>query len=1449
MATDIPGLGGAQYGIDKKPLERMREALQVLIGTRGDPLDAALTLRAAIERGLIDRIGNAMTGGVTYVNTFPGYTFSGAAPYSPDLTPPPTVTGLSVVAGFTQVIIQVDAPTYTVGHGNKQTNIYAVKKAVGDAAMPTFVAGTTPRVFSMPGPLTICSLPSELNTRWHVWAKYESVDGVESTAAAGGANGFNVAGVYPTTGMDITQLLNVLTGSITESQLYAALGARINLIDAADTVAGSVAKRVKDETDARITALTLEAGYRVTGDSTTLASAATAATTYTQTWAYQKSATDSAIAASGSSLTAAYQTADNAVYANAQTYVGSYAYAKSTVDSALSTLDSSVRAAFATADANTLASANSFTYARSAIDSAIASSASTLTANYGSAISSAVATEATARTSGDSATTALVTTLRSDFNSNGSAANRLKNASFAGLTAGQPNDWAAYTVGGGSEPTSLSMVSGPDGYPAIRVSWTGPNTTTKGVYQSPIKAGMKNNVWYIVAFKVRANVQTFGLTVSATPSNAPIWADYTVLLSPALSTDWQWYVAKGRRTGGDYGELYISISGGGSNSGASSYDISQPVIHEGEVFRGFNEGPVVADVYSFIQTNYSTTSDMNSAITSSSTVLVAGYSTAISSAISTESSARASGDSANASSITTLSATVGANTSAISAESSARTSLDGSVAALYTVRVEASSGGRTIVGGYGLSATSTAAAGPRIDFGIRADQFYIAAPAGAGVADVVPFVVRTTSTVENGVAIPAGVYMNAAYIVNLSAMYARFGTLIADSIAAGSINAAKLTLGDGTVGGDLKSTSFSAGSGGTPGTGWKLTPGGVLYASNVVVYGTIYAQAADIQGFVTADQIDARGLSIKNAAGTVILAAGSGLSFNSRFGGDTTGMPANGATVGATWGAPGSGGNVANQPSNTALYNNYIEGGVLHIARPVGAAFSQVGDAITGAIKITLPQSWTDTMLRFFVEIYEYTGSGSATYEVGGYNYGGIPQWVNCFARYTGPNSKRRVVTFGHDGTSCCIWIGTYAVSAIGPAWSYPQVRVSSFVAGYSNAVETMWATGWSITMATGGTNGASPIIITAPTNGDVLAGNNLFDSAGLLLTDSAIKNSAQQWAEVSGVGRPDNGATANQSDATTNGAIANAGTIANWSGVANNDGNRPANGATVNQSDATTNGAISGAITTASTDATNKANAAQAAAIASANAGLANKLSSSANSVLNATVSMNATAGAGFVAGNLTWSSTGAWVSGSGVALTPGGLVGYNASGVAKFAVDTAGNATFAGALSAATGTFGTLTVATGGSISSGQSAYNTGTGFWLGLVAGTPKFSVGNPSGASMRWDGTDLFINAPNFDAITVSISGAWPNYSSSVSGGRSGYQYAWILQVTAGPQTATPYISSGINASSCSLSLVAGATPGSGTANLTLIVKDANGRTTFAAHSLTFTNDGFIVGGGD
>lgn len=57
---------------------------------------------------------------------------------------------------------------------------------------------------------------------------------------------------------------------------------------------------------------------------------------------------------------------------------------------------------------------------------------------------------------------------------------------------------------------------------------------------------------------------------------------------------------------------------------------------------------------------------------------------------------------------------------------------------------------------------------------------------------------------------------------------------------------------------------------------------------------------------------------------------------------------------------------------------------------------------------------------------------------------------------------------------------------------------------------------------------------------------------------------------------------------------------------------------------------------------------------------------------------------------------------------------------------------------------TAGNIVLPSGGFIRSGQTAYNTGTGFYIGNDSGTPKFSFGNASGKNIRWDGSDLTVN---------------------------------------------------------------------------------------------------------
>ena len=125
--------------------------------------------------------------------------------------------------------------------------------------------------------------------------------------------------------------------------------------------------------------------------------------------------------------------------------------------------------------------------------------------------------------------------------------------------------------------------------------------------------------------------------------------------------------------------------------------------------------------------------------------------------------------------------------------------------------------------------------------------------------------------------------------------------------------------------------------------------------------------------------------------------------------------------------------------------------------------------------------------------------------------------------------------------------------------------------------------------------------------------------------------------------------------------------------------------------------------------------------------------------------------------AGNkITWNGTtltiGASIPASSVTglasvATTGVALSVNGGGTFSGALSAA-TGSFAGSLSAATGTFGavtansSVTVGTTGYIAGGQSGFNTGTGFFLGYSGGY-KFSVGNPSGGYMTWDGSNLYV----------------------------------------------------------------------------------------------------------
>lgn len=165
------------------------------------------------------------------------------------------------------------------------------------------------------------------------------------------------------------------------------------------------------------------------------------------------------------------------------------------------------------------------------------------------------------------------------------------------------------------------------------------------------------------------------------------------------------------------------------------------------------------------------------------------------------------------------------------------------------------------------------------------------------------------------------------------------------------------------------------------------------------------------------------------------------------------------------------------QATNPQTYSNsnmYATDGILitsgvgkdgYIAYPKDGYYSSQKKSETGYLCITLPQSWTDTMIKFDVNIFNYLNNTSVTYTISGYTYSPTQQWFNVSAyaigHYQGDLSNLPVL-FGHNGTKCVVYIGTDTTT-----WAYPKIAISNITLGWSNTTTEMWSTGWDFSFTT----------------------------------------------------------------------------------------------------------------------------------------------------------------------------------------------------------------------------------------------------------------------------------------------------------------------------------------------------------------------------------------------
>lgn len=358
---DLPSVNSPNF------LEKVREAMGTYLGNRGDKLDRGVTLRDLVDSNLIALTPGFLTGSGRIPVAGSGTAVANA--YEIDLTPPPTPSGATVSAAISNIFIEHAAPTYTQGHGHARTFVYAATWTSG--ALPVFTDAV--KITEFTG--TVFAHPSNPATTWHVWIKWQSKDGVLSTSPAGGTNG-----LVTTTGQNVATLLTALTGQITQSQLFNSLGARIDLIDGATGLAGSVNARVLAEATARGTAITNEATLRVSGDAQIAATVTALTTTVTN---------------NNTTQTAAVQT-ESSARANA---IAAEASQRTTLASRVTTNEGNISTNTAAITTEQTARANG--------DSANASSISTLSSQVNHATTglpaayAAVQTEASTRASAD----------------------------------------------------------------------------------------------------------------------------------------------------------------------------------------------------------------------------------------------------------------------------------------------------------------------------------------------------------------------------------------------------------------------------------------------------------------------------------------------------------------------------------------------------------------------------------------------------------------------------------------------------------------------------------------------------------------------------------------------------------------------------------------------------------------------------------------------------------------------------------------------------------------------------------------------------------------------------------------------------------------------------------------------------------------------------------------
>jgi hypothetical protein len=133
-----------------------------------------------------------------------------------------------------------------------------------------------------------------------------------------------------------------------------------------------------------------------------------------------------------------------------------------------------------------------------------------------------------------------------------------------------------------------------------------------------------------------------------------------------------------------------------------------------------------------------------------------------------------------------------------------------------------------------------------------------------------------------------------------------------------------------------------------------------------------------------------------------------------------------------------------------------------HIISPAGGqTANSLQQLYTGYIKITLPQSWSNTMIKMTVDIFDFSTNKNRTLNISGYNYQ-TSEWLALTANQQSSDEESILVSYGHDGTKCAIYLSK-GTNAGDSKWAHAAVLVRDVFVSYNNIEPEKWNTGWQV--------------------------------------------------------------------------------------------------------------------------------------------------------------------------------------------------------------------------------------------------------------------------------------------------------------------------------------------------------------------------------------------------